>query len=158
MAYGRTGDAALRVGFGDDTAVAGGLWLGGDPPNFVADAVADPITGLTAAALGARLVGRAAGGCGGDATRPRPRPGPTPVRQQIRPMHVYVKTVIGGWWKSLMNGYRSCRHDTERCHHRRNRWEVTTRRSERSSQPSTHELGREFVCDGGVARVTFDGR
>ena len=55
-AYGRTGDAALRVGFGDDTAVAGGLWLGGDPPNFVADAVADPITGLTAAALGARLL------------------------------------------------------------------------------------------------------
>lgn len=55
-AYGRCGDAALRVGFGDDTAVAGGLWLGGDPPNFVADAVADPIAGLAAAALGARLL------------------------------------------------------------------------------------------------------
>ncbi len=55
-AYGRTGDAALRVGFGDDTAVAGGLWLAGDPPNFVADAVADPIAGLAAAALGARLL------------------------------------------------------------------------------------------------------
>ncbi len=55
-AYGRTGDAALRVGFGDDTAVAGGLWLPGDPPGFVADAVADPITGLAAAALGGRLL------------------------------------------------------------------------------------------------------
>ena len=55
-AYGRTGDLALRVGFGDDTAVAGGLWLAGDPPNFVADAVADPIAGLAAAALGARLL------------------------------------------------------------------------------------------------------
>ena len=55
-AYGRTGTAGLRVGFGDDTAVAGGLWLPGNPPGFVADAVADPITGLAAAALGARLL------------------------------------------------------------------------------------------------------
>ncbi len=55
-AYGRTGTAGLRVGFGDDTAVAGGLWLPGDPPNFVADAVADPIAGLAAAASGARLL------------------------------------------------------------------------------------------------------
>ncbi len=55
-AYGRTGAAALRIGFGDDTAAAGGLWLAGDPPNFVADAVADPIAGLAAAALGARLL------------------------------------------------------------------------------------------------------
>ena len=55
-AHGRTGDAAMRVGFGDDTAVAGGLWLAGDPPNFVADAVADPIAGLAAAALGAQLL------------------------------------------------------------------------------------------------------
>lgn len=55
-AHGRTGDAAMRVGFGDDTAVAGGLWLAGDPPNFVADAVADPIAGLAAAAVGARLL------------------------------------------------------------------------------------------------------
>ena len=54
--HGRTGTAGLRVGFGDDTAVAGGLWLTGDPPNFVADAVADPIAGLTGAALGARLL------------------------------------------------------------------------------------------------------
>lgn len=55
-AYGRTGTAGLRVGFGDDTAVAGGLWLPGDPPGFVADAVADPIAGLAAAAAGARLL------------------------------------------------------------------------------------------------------
>lgn len=55
-AHGRTGDSAMRVGFGDDTAAAGGLWLRGEPPSFVADAVADPIAGLAAAALGARLL------------------------------------------------------------------------------------------------------
>ena len=55
-AYGRTGTNAARVGFGDDTAVAGGLWLPGNPPGFVADAVADPIAGLAAAALGAQLL------------------------------------------------------------------------------------------------------
>ena len=45
------GAARNRVGFGDDAAVAGGLvaW-DGDRPCFVADAVADPITGLLAAA------------------------------------------------------------------------------------------------------------
>ncbi len=48
--YGRSGDAAHRVGFGDDAAVAGGLvaWAG-STPMFCADAVADPLTGLTAA-------------------------------------------------------------------------------------------------------------
>ena len=48
--YGRSGDAANRVGFGDDAAVAGGLvaWAG-TTPMFCADAVADPLTGLTAA-------------------------------------------------------------------------------------------------------------
>jgi hypothetical protein len=48
--YGRSGDAANRVGFGDDAAVAGGLvaWAG-TTPTFCADAVADPLTGLTAA-------------------------------------------------------------------------------------------------------------
>ena len=55
-AHGRTGTAGMRIGFGDDTAVAGGLWLPGDPPGFVADAVADPIAGLASAALGARLL------------------------------------------------------------------------------------------------------
>lgn len=39
-----------RVGFGDDAAVAGGLVVrNGDTPNFCADAVADPISGLVAA-------------------------------------------------------------------------------------------------------------
>jgi crotonobetainyl-CoA:carnitine CoA-transferase CaiB-like acyl-CoA transferase len=50
-AHGRTGAAADRAGFGDDTAVAGGLvaW-DGDIPLFCADAIADPCTGLVAAA------------------------------------------------------------------------------------------------------------
>jgi hypothetical protein len=47
--YGRT-DARNRVAFGDDAAAGGGLvvWHEG-APMFCADAVADPITGLTAA-------------------------------------------------------------------------------------------------------------
>ncbi len=56
-AHGRHGDAANRVGFGDDAAVAGGLFVAGDPPMFVADAVADPLTGLAAAAIGAEMLG-----------------------------------------------------------------------------------------------------
>lgn len=48
--YGRTGDAAQRVAFGDDGAVAGGLVVWDDKgPCFCADAVADPLTGLVAA-------------------------------------------------------------------------------------------------------------
>jgi len=48
--YGRSGEAANRVAFGDDAAAAGGLvaWSGTDPA-FCGDAVADPVTGLTAA-------------------------------------------------------------------------------------------------------------
>lgn len=54
--HGRTDDPD-RVGFGDDAAVAGGLWLDGpDAPMFVADAVADPVTGIAAAALAAELL------------------------------------------------------------------------------------------------------
>lgn len=49
--HGRTGAGENRVAFGDDAAAAAGLVLG-DPPCFVADAVADPITGLYAAAVG----------------------------------------------------------------------------------------------------------
>ena len=52
-AYGRAGDAADLVGFGDDAAVAGGLsaamarrW---GEPLFAGDAIADPLTGITAA-------------------------------------------------------------------------------------------------------------
>jgi hypothetical protein len=53
--YGRRGagagaGAAGRVGFGDDAAAAGGLVVWTDStPAFCADAVADPLTGLTAA-------------------------------------------------------------------------------------------------------------
>lgn len=48
--HGRAGDGAGRVGFGDDAAVAGGLVVAdGDGPCFCADAVGDPLTGLTAA-------------------------------------------------------------------------------------------------------------
>ena len=48
-AYGRRSDG---VGFGDDAAVAGGLVVWDQSgPCFCADAVADPLTGLTAADL-----------------------------------------------------------------------------------------------------------
>ena len=49
-AFGRTGPWRNRVGFGDDTAAAGGLlvWDAGQPM-FVGDALADPIAGVTAA-------------------------------------------------------------------------------------------------------------
>lgn len=59
--YGRTGDAAQRVAFGDDGAVAGGLVVWDEHgPCFCADAVADPLTGLVAATAVLRSV--AAGG------------------------------------------------------------------------------------------------
>jgi hypothetical protein len=48
--YGRNGPEGNRVAFGDDAAVSGGLvvhWEG--QPQFCADAVADPLSGLTAA-------------------------------------------------------------------------------------------------------------
>ena len=49
-AHGRDGAARDRAGFGDDAAVAGGLvaW-DDDGPMFLADAVADPLTGMAAA-------------------------------------------------------------------------------------------------------------
>jgi crotonobetainyl-CoA:carnitine CoA-transferase CaiB-like acyl-CoA transferase len=49
--YGRDGAGSGRVAFGDDAAVAGGL-VGRDAgggPVFCADAIADPVTGMTAA-------------------------------------------------------------------------------------------------------------
>lgn len=60
-AHGRDGWGRDRVGFGDDAAVAGGLvaW-DADGPCFCADAVADPATGLVAAA--AALIALDAGG------------------------------------------------------------------------------------------------
>ncbi|MDQ2650972.1 MAG: CoA transferase, partial [Actinomycetota bacterium] len=48
--HGRSGDAALRIGFGDDAAASGGLVVWDEAgPCFCADAIADPITGLVAA-------------------------------------------------------------------------------------------------------------
>jgi hypothetical protein len=48
--HGRSGEAANRVAFGDDAAAAGGLVVWSDGlPLFCADAIADPLTGLTAA-------------------------------------------------------------------------------------------------------------
>jgi hypothetical protein len=60
--YGRTAPGRDWVAFGDDAAVAGGLvgWESEDLPVFCGDAIADPITGLTAAA--AVLQALAAGG------------------------------------------------------------------------------------------------
>lgn len=49
-AHGFHGAGAMRVGFGDDCALAGGLvcWEGGEP-RFLGDALADPLTGLEGA-------------------------------------------------------------------------------------------------------------
>jgi hypothetical protein len=45
------GAGANRVGFGDDTAVAGGLIdASGLKPKTLGDAIADPLTGMAAAA------------------------------------------------------------------------------------------------------------
>jgi len=51
-AHGWRGVAAMRVGFGDDCAAAGGLlhWED-DRPHFIGDALADPLTGIMAATL-----------------------------------------------------------------------------------------------------------
>jgi crotonobetainyl-CoA:carnitine CoA-transferase CaiB-like acyl-CoA transferase len=61
-AYGRTGPWRNRVGFGDDAAAAAGLLVGldVDAPEFLGDAIADPLTGVLSAALVADAV--AAGG------------------------------------------------------------------------------------------------
>jgi len=50
--YGWGGDASDRVAFGDDAAAAGGLvrWTAEGEPHFLGDALADPLTGLAAAA------------------------------------------------------------------------------------------------------------
>jgi hypothetical protein len=59
-AHGRAEPHARRVGFGDDAAAAGGL-VGRTPAGdtvFLADAIADPLTGMTAAATVAELLER----------------------------------------------------------------------------------------------------
>lgn len=49
--YGRGGDGSNRVAFGDDAAVAGGLVVWDDAhPMFCGDAIADPLSGIAAAA------------------------------------------------------------------------------------------------------------
>jgi hypothetical protein len=61
--YGRDDTAAERVAFGDDAAVAGGLvaWDASGAPVFCGDAIADPLTGLCAAAGVARALARGGG-------------------------------------------------------------------------------------------------
>ena len=56
--YGREGDEAGRVAFGDDAAVAGGLVAYDDTgdPVFAGDAIADPLTGLHAAVAALRAM------------------------------------------------------------------------------------------------------
>lgn len=60
--YGSDRDSATRVAFGDDAAVAGGLVESGpDGPVFVGDAIADPLTGLHAAAAVVEALARGGG-------------------------------------------------------------------------------------------------
>ncbi|WP_226365028.1 CoA transferase [Pseudonocardia sp. ICBG162] len=93
-AAGRSSD---RVGFGDDVAAAAGLVArdADGAPVFVGDAIADPLTGLTAAALAASEPGvlhdvsmtavvagtldGTVGGPSAEAPRPRHRPVPDPA-------------------------------------------------------------------------------
>jgi hypothetical protein len=57
-AYGTDEGAAMRIGYGDDAAAAGGLVVdsGTGLPVFCADAIADPATGLLGAAAVLQLV------------------------------------------------------------------------------------------------------
>jgi CoA-transferase family III len=60
--HGTEGERANWVAFGDDAAVSGGLVCGGDDtPGFCGDAIADPLTGLHAAAAVAQSL-RSGGG------------------------------------------------------------------------------------------------
>lgn len=61
--YGRGGESANRIAFGDDAAVAAGLSAAtSDPPVFCGDAIADPLTGLHAALLATACLRRGLGG------------------------------------------------------------------------------------------------
>jgi CoA-transferase family III len=55
--HGRSQEFAHRIGYGDDAAAAGGLvgWHSGEP-RFLADAIADPLAGLSAAAAIVQLI------------------------------------------------------------------------------------------------------
>jgi hypothetical protein len=63
-AHGWRGSDGQRVGFGDDAAVAAGLVATGNDgrPAFMADAMADPLTGMSAAAAALRAHRQGAGG------------------------------------------------------------------------------------------------
>jgi len=111
-AHGRTGPAADRVGFGDDAAAAGGLVVGDDNgPCFLADAVADPLTGIAAAKavgqalaeggswlLDAALARVAASvahpGAAVPLTEPFPPPRARPVPGPARPLGADTDTVL----------------------------------------------------------------
>jgi hypothetical protein len=60
--YGWMGMSANRIGFGDDAAAAGGLlrWTPGQP-RFLGDALADPLTGLAAAAAALQALSEGGG-------------------------------------------------------------------------------------------------
>lgn len=62
-AHGWYGAPAMRIGFGDDCAAAGGLvrWQDG-APQFMGDALADPLTGLTAATRALEAMAKGEGG------------------------------------------------------------------------------------------------
>ena len=62
-AHGWRGEGAMRVGFGDDCAAAGGLvhW-DEERPQFIGDALADPLAGLTAATLALEALAAQQGG------------------------------------------------------------------------------------------------
>jgi CoA-transferase family III len=93
--HGRTGPGADRVAFGDDAAVAGGLVAWDGPrPYFCADAVADPATGLVAAAAcvdalaagGRWLLDVAMAGVAADLAGPTlPVPAGTPAPPPVAP-------------------------------------------------------------------------
>jgi CoA-transferase family III len=61
--YGRGEPERNWVAFGDDAAVAGGLvaWEDDDRPVFCGDAVADPVTGMTAAAAALEAIAQGGG-------------------------------------------------------------------------------------------------
>lgn len=113
--HGRVGPAGDRVGFGDDAAAAGGLVVtDGDGPCFLADAVADPLTGIVAASavtkalaeggtwlLDVALARVAAAVAGPDRTG-RPIDGPVaaprarPVPGPARPLGADTAAVLAG--------------------------------------------------------------
>ena len=96
--HGRTGPAAERIGFGDDAAVAGGLVVDGDPPMFVADAVADPIAGLAGATLAADMLATTRASV---VDLPLSR---AAAWARSRPVEAPVRRSAGGWVVDTLEG------------------------------------------------------